>query len=76
MKGTTVMAAKEEGLSLHVDIGGIIGKGSDFVCEEDGRRVEVLANAVPHNTSKLLNFFPPHLRLGFSVTFLVKWDLS
>lgn len=37
MKGATVMATKEESLGLHVDIGGIIGKGSYFVREEDGR---------------------------------------
>lgn len=70
VKGTAVVAAKEESLCLHVYIGGVVGEGSNFVGEENCGGVEVFADAVPHYSSKLLDLFFPHLigfhSLGFS----------
>lgn len=45
VEGMAVVAAEEEGLGLHVDVGGVGGQGSHFV----GGGVEVLAHAVPHH---------------------------
>ena len=49
VESTTEMPAEEEGLGLHVDVGGIGGGGGDLVGKEDGRGVQVLANAVAHD---------------------------
>lgn len=43
VEGAAVLAAKEEGLGLHVDVGGVAGGGGDLVGEEYGGGVEVLA---------------------------------
>lgn len=51
MKSTAIMAAEEESLSLHIDIGGIGSNGGDFIGEEDGGGVEMLAHTVPNHTS-------------------------
>lgn len=63
MEGATVMAAEEEGLSEHVDIGGLFGKGGDFIGEEDRRRVEVLGDAVSDHCAELLGFLLSHFRV-------------
>lgn len=60
MVGAAEMAAEEEGLGLHVDVGGVVGEGGDLVGEEYRRRVEVLAHAVPHHPSKLLDLLLSH----------------
>lgn len=60
MEGAAEMAAKEQRLSLHVDVGGIVGEGGNLVGEEDGRRVEMLAHAVTHHSPQLLHLFFPH----------------
>lgn len=60
VEGAAVVAAEEESLSLHVDVGGVVGEGGNLVGEEDRRRVEVLAHAVPHHSPKLLDLFLPH----------------
>lgn len=62
VEGMAVVAAEEEGLGLHVDVGGVGGEGGHLVGEEDGGGVEVLAHAVPHHSSKLLHLFLPHFR--------------
>lgn len=54
------MATKEESLSLHIDIRWVIGESRYFVGEEDGRRVQMLTDAVSNHASDLLNFFFPH----------------
>lgn len=60
MKRSSVVPAKEESLRLHVDIGWIGCESGDFISEEDGRGVKVLADAVSNNASQLLNFFFSH----------------
>lgn len=65
MEGAAVVAAEEKSLSLHVDVGGVGGKGSDFIGEESGGRVQMLAHTVPHHSSQLLHFFFPHLSSFF-----------
>lgn len=61
MEGAAEVAAEEEGLGLHVDVGRIVGEGGDFVGEEDGRRVEMLAHAVSNHPAELLNLFLYHV---------------
>lgn len=61
VEGAAVLAAKEEGLSLHVDVGGVTGGCHHLVGEEYGRRVEVLAHAVAHHPSQRLYRLLPHL---------------
>lgn len=68
MEGTAVVAAKEERLRLHVDVGGVGGEGGDFISEEDGGGIEVFAHAVAHHTTELLDFFIPHLRTNFTLS--------
>lgn len=60
MEGAAVVAAEEEGLGLHVDVGGVGGEGGNFVGEEDGGGVEVLAHAVTHYAAEFLDLFLPH----------------
>ena len=40
VEGAAVVAAEEEGLGLHVDVGGVGGEGGHLVGEEDGGGVE------------------------------------
>lgn len=68
MEGTAVVAAKEERLRLHVDVGGVGSEGGDFISEEDGGGIEVFAHAVAHHTTELLDFFIPHLRTNFTLS--------
>jgi len=58
--GTTVVAAEEESLGLHVDVGGVVGESGDFVGEENGGGVQVLAHAVAHYPSQLLYLLFSH----------------
>lgn len=60
MESATEVAAEEESLSLHVDIGGIIGNGGDFIGEENGRRIKMLANAVSNYAAEFIYFFFSH----------------
>ena len=60
VKRTTKMASKKEGLRLHVNIRRVLSESGDFVGEEDGGGVEMLAHTVPYYTSELLDFFLPH----------------
>lgn len=60
--GAAVMAAKEESLSLHVNVGWVIGEGGDLISEENGGGVEVLAHTVPHHSPKLLDLLLSHSR--------------
>lgn len=61
VEGAAEVAAEEEGLGLHVDVSRVVGEGGDFVGEEDGRRVQVLAHAVPHHSAELLYIFLHHV---------------
>jgi len=72
MEGAAVVAAEEERLRLHVDVGGVSGEGRDFIGEEDGGGIEMFADAVAHHTSELLNFFLPHLRTHFTLFLTVR----
>lgn len=76
MVGASVMAAEKESLSLHVDIGRVIGKGSDFVSEEDGGGVEVLRHAVPNYSTKLFNLFFSHCRRKGVLLWLLQFELG
>lgn len=60
MEGTAVVAAEEKSLCLHVNVGGVVGEGGDFIGEEDRGGVEVLTDAISYYTSKLLDLFLPH----------------
>lgn len=60
MEGAAEVAAEEEGLGLHVDVGGVFGEGSHFVRKENSRRVQVFAHAVPHHSPELLYLFLSH----------------
>lgn len=62
MEGSSIMAAEKESLSQHVDIGGLLGKGGDFIGEEDGGGVEVLGDAVPHHRTKLVCLLLSHFQ--------------
>jgi hypothetical protein len=57
-----VMAAEEERLREHVDVGGVSGGRGHPFGEEDGRRVQVLPDAVPHDAAQPLQRLLPHLR--------------
>lgn len=66
-----VVAAEEERLREHVDVGGVAGGRGHLVGEEDGGRVEVLPDAVPHHPAQPLHRILPHLRrlrLGAAVS--------
>lgn len=63
VEGAAEVAAEEESLGLHVDVGGVFGEGRHFVGEENGRGVEVLAHAVPHHSPELLYLFLSHFFL-------------
>lgn len=67
MEGAAEVAAEKKSLSLHVNVGGVAGECSDFVSEEDGGGVEVLAYTVSHHSSEPLYVFFPHFILFFSV---------
>ena len=60
MVGTTVVAAEEESLGLHVDVGGFVGESGDFVGEENAGGVQVLAHAVAHYPTQLLYLLFSH----------------
>jgi hypothetical protein len=67
VKSATVMAAEEKSLSLHIYVRWVIGKSCYFVGEEDGRRVQMLTDAVSNHASDLLNFFFPHNFLAYRI---------
>lgn len=54
------MATEEESLSLHVDIGGVIGNSGDFVGEKNCGWIKMLANAVSNYAAKPLYFLFSH----------------
>lgn len=58
------MTSKKEGLRLHINVGWVLSERGDFVGEEDGGRVQMLAHAVPDYASELLDFFLPHFHGG------------
>ena len=55
-----VVAAEEERLREHVDVGGVARGRGHLVGEEDGGRVEVLPDAVPHHPAQPLHRLLPH----------------
>lgn len=63
MKGTAIVASKKEGLSLHVNVGGIVGESSNLIGEEYCGGVQVLADAVTHHSAQLLYLLFFHLLL-------------
>lgn len=67
VEGSSIMAAEKESLSQHVDIGGLLGKGGNFIGEEDGGGVEVLGDAVPHHRTKLVRLLLSHFQLRFEL---------
>lgn len=54
MEGAAVVAAEVECLCLHIYVGGIGRDGCHLVGEENRRRVQMLADAIPHHPSQLL----------------------
>lgn len=56
------VAAQEERLREHVDVGGVPRGRGHLVGEEDGGRVQVLPDAVPHHPAQPLHRLLPHLR--------------
>jgi len=58
----TEVAAEEERLCEHVQVGGVPRGGGHLAGEEDGRRVQVLPDAVPHHPAQPLQRLLPHLR--------------
>lgn len=60
MEGATKVVTEEERLSLHVDVGGIVGDGSDLVSEENGGGIQVLAHAVSDYPAEFLDLFFSH----------------
>ena len=55
-----VVAADEERLREHVDVGGVARGRGHLVGEEDGGRIEVLPDAVPHHPAQPLHRLLPH----------------
>lgn len=64
VKRATEVAAEEESLSLHIDVGRVVGESGDFIGEEDGGGVQVFADAVANHASDLLDFFFSHCLIG------------
>lgn len=62
------VAAEEERLREHVDVGGVARGRGHLVREEDGGRVEVLPDAVPHHQAQPLHRLLPHVRLGVALS--------
>lgn len=61
------VAAEEERLREHVDVGGVARGRGHLVREEDGGRVEVLPDAVPHHPAQPLHRLLPHVSVGAGV---------
>ena len=77
VEGAAEVTAEKEGLSLHVNVSGIAGECGDFVGEEDGGRVEVLAHTVSdHSSEPLYLFFPHFFFLSFSFKLSLRREME
>ena len=74
MEGSTEVATEEESLSLHVDVGGVVSNGGDFVGEENCGGIKMLAQAVSDYATEFLDFFFSHCsdKNGFFIFFFLK----